>query len=81
MDGRGGGGGTDSEELVGKPAYIRLARRATQSAAMSERSFFSLPERSSQRALEPDAMAGVVQGGDGGRRCGGVLARRLAMLK
>ena len=47
-------------------------------------SFFCSDERLSQRALElEEAMAGVVQGGDGGRRCGVVLAqdRCLAMLK
>ena len=62
LDGRGGGGDgnggdTGFRGFAGKPTCIWLARQATQAAAMPKNSFCS-----------PEAMAGVVQGGDGERR-------------
>lgn len=76
----GNGGGAGSEDLAGKPACIQLARRATQLAAMPEH-YFCSPKRPSHRALEPEAMVGVLQGGDGERMCGVVLAWCLGAFK
>lgn len=79
--GDGDGGGACSRGLADQLAYIRLACRATQPAAMPAISFFCSNKSLSQRSVELEkAMEGLVRGGDGWRWCA-VFAQCLTTLK